>query len=199
MEARKKRYCLIDGIRGFAVVNMVVFHFLYDVFIVYWEEPVLVWTSCNPHLAADDMPDLYFYFWICMEVGDGGKSVAWSAVQYVWFYYFVCYPYCYTVGNHLVRDIKFYGMCSPADVPAPKGGKKSISDVGIGNLFCAVYSLQADTVWLYWDWGRYAGPGSILFYKDSDTAWLPFSGISVKRLFPSDSMDVSVSVRVFFQ
>ena len=40
MEARKKRYCLIDGIRGFAVVNMVVFHFLYDVFIVYGRNPL---------------------------------------------------------------------------------------------------------------------------------------------------------------
>lgn len=31
----KNRYALIDGIRGIAVVNMVAFHFLYDVFIVY--------------------------------------------------------------------------------------------------------------------------------------------------------------------
>ena len=34
MEAQKKRYCLVDGIRGVAIVNMAVFHFLYDVFIV---------------------------------------------------------------------------------------------------------------------------------------------------------------------
>jgi len=32
MEAQKKRYYLVDGIRGVAIVNMVVFHFLYDVF-----------------------------------------------------------------------------------------------------------------------------------------------------------------------
>lgn len=159
----------------------------------------MVWTSGNPHLAADDLPDLYFHFRVCMAVGDGGKSAAWSAFQSVWFYYFVCYPYCYPVGNHLVRDIKFYGVCSPADVSAPEGGKKSISGMGIGNLFCAVYSLQADTVWLYWDWGRDAGSGSTLFHKGSDTAWFSFSGISVKRLFSSGSVDISVSVWVFFQ
>ena len=30
-----KRYLLIDGIRGFAITNMVIFHFLYDVYIIY--------------------------------------------------------------------------------------------------------------------------------------------------------------------
>ena len=39
MEAQKKRYYLVDGIRGVAIVNMVVFHFLYDVFIVYGKDP----------------------------------------------------------------------------------------------------------------------------------------------------------------
>ena len=40
MEAQKKRYCLVDGIRGVAIVNMAVFHFLYDVFIVYGKNPL---------------------------------------------------------------------------------------------------------------------------------------------------------------
>lgn len=31
----KKRYDLIDSIRGFAVINMVAFHALYDIFIIY--------------------------------------------------------------------------------------------------------------------------------------------------------------------
>lgn len=31
----KRRYLLIDGIRGLAVINMVIFHFLYDVYMVY--------------------------------------------------------------------------------------------------------------------------------------------------------------------
>ena len=39
MEAQKKRYYLVDGIRGVAIVNMAVFHFLYDVFIVYGKNP----------------------------------------------------------------------------------------------------------------------------------------------------------------
>ncbi len=33
------RYFLIDGIRGLAIVNMVAFHFFYDVFIVYGKNP----------------------------------------------------------------------------------------------------------------------------------------------------------------
>lgn len=35
METQKTRYYLIDGIRGIAIINMVLFHFLYDVFMVY--------------------------------------------------------------------------------------------------------------------------------------------------------------------
>lgn len=35
----KKRFYLIDGIRGLAIVNMVLFHFLYDVFILYGRQP----------------------------------------------------------------------------------------------------------------------------------------------------------------
>lgn len=35
METEKKRLLLIDGIRGFAIVNMILFHFLYDFFMIY--------------------------------------------------------------------------------------------------------------------------------------------------------------------
>lgn len=34
-----KRYLLVDGVRGFAVFHMVIFHFLYDVYMVYGENP----------------------------------------------------------------------------------------------------------------------------------------------------------------
>ena len=112
-----------------------------------------------------------------MAVGDGGEPSAGFKFQSVWLCYFACYPYHHPVGNHMVRDIEFYGMCSPADVPAPEGGEKSLSGLGIGNLLCAVYPLQADTVWLYWDWEWYAGSGNTLFHKDSDAAWFSFSGI----------------------
>lgn len=39
VEAQSTRYFLVDGIRGMAIVNMVVFHFLYDVFMVYGKNP----------------------------------------------------------------------------------------------------------------------------------------------------------------
>ncbi len=40
MQKTKTRYFLVDGIRGIAIVNMVIFHFLYDVFIVYGKYPL---------------------------------------------------------------------------------------------------------------------------------------------------------------
>ena len=43
----KKRYLLIDGIRGLAITNMVILHFLYDVHIVYGKNPA--WYS-QPHI-----------------------------------------------------------------------------------------------------------------------------------------------------
>lgn len=39
MGERAGRYALIDTIRGLAIVNMVAFHFLYDVFMVYAVDP----------------------------------------------------------------------------------------------------------------------------------------------------------------
>ena len=43
----KRRYLLIDGIRGLAITNMVILHFLYDVHIVYGKNPA--WYS-QPHI-----------------------------------------------------------------------------------------------------------------------------------------------------
>lgn len=43
MQEKKIRYCFVDGIRGVAIINMVVFHFLYDVYIVYEKSPT--WYS----------------------------------------------------------------------------------------------------------------------------------------------------------
>lgn len=43
----KKRYLLIDGIRGLAITNMVILHFLYDVYIVYGKNSA--WYS-QPHI-----------------------------------------------------------------------------------------------------------------------------------------------------
>lgn len=39
MQQEKGRYYLVDGIRGIAIVNMVIFHFMYDVCIVYGKDP----------------------------------------------------------------------------------------------------------------------------------------------------------------
>ena len=35
----EKRYLLVDGVRGLALIQMVVFHFLYDVYIIYGRNP----------------------------------------------------------------------------------------------------------------------------------------------------------------
>lgn len=39
MPKQQTRYYFVDCIRGFAIINMVVFHFLYDVFIIYNKNP----------------------------------------------------------------------------------------------------------------------------------------------------------------
>ena len=39
METTKKRYLLIDGIRGITIISMVSFHFCYDMFIVFGKNP----------------------------------------------------------------------------------------------------------------------------------------------------------------
>lgn len=41
-----RRYLLIDGIRGFAITNMVIFHFLYDVYIIYGRNTVWYSLPC---------------------------------------------------------------------------------------------------------------------------------------------------------
>jgi uncharacterized membrane protein len=43
MQVEKTRYYFVDGIRGVAIINMVIFHFLYDVYIVYDKSPT--WYS----------------------------------------------------------------------------------------------------------------------------------------------------------
>ena len=43
MKEEKIRYYFVDGIRGIAIINMVIFHFLYDVYIVYEKSPT--WYS----------------------------------------------------------------------------------------------------------------------------------------------------------
>lgn len=45
----KKRYDLIDSIRGFAVINMVAFHALYDIFIIYTATVLLLQTHFLPY------------------------------------------------------------------------------------------------------------------------------------------------------
>ncbi len=167
MEEQRRRYCLVDGIRGIAIVNMAVFHFLYDVFIVYGKDPL--WYGLPAIHIWQQMICQTFIFisgfvWQWGMEGNLRRGLSFNL-------------YGHPIGNHMVRDIEFYGMCSPADVPAPEGGEKSLSGLGIGNLLCAVYPLQADTVWLYWDWEWYAGSGNTLFHKDSDAAWFSFSGI----------------------
>ena len=42
MENRAKRYLLVDGFRGLAIISMVIFHFLYDVNEVFG---IFLWKS----------------------------------------------------------------------------------------------------------------------------------------------------------
>ena len=48
MENGKKRINLIDAIRGLAVVDMVLFHFVYDIFVIFLEQPRWPYTFPVP-------------------------------------------------------------------------------------------------------------------------------------------------------
>lgn len=39
MNQRKPRYPLVDAVRGFSVLSMIVFHFFYDIFVVWGANP----------------------------------------------------------------------------------------------------------------------------------------------------------------
>lgn len=43
MKSEKQRYYAVDALRGLAIVNMILFHFLYDVFMIYGKNPA--WYS----------------------------------------------------------------------------------------------------------------------------------------------------------
>ena len=38
-EKSKERYYLVDALRGLALINMVLYHFSYDVFVIYGQNP----------------------------------------------------------------------------------------------------------------------------------------------------------------
>lgn len=47
MTSAKQRFHAIDALRGLAIINMIIFHFLYDIFIVYGQDP-----TWNNHSAV---------------------------------------------------------------------------------------------------------------------------------------------------
>ena len=69
----KKRFYLIDGIRGLAIVNMVLFHFLYDVFILYGHQPDWYARTGTFFLAAGDLLDLSSDFRYGLAAGTEGE------------------------------------------------------------------------------------------------------------------------------
>ena len=70
MQEEKIRYYFVDGIRGkFAIINMVIFHFLYDVYIVYEKSPTWDGLPAIQILATGDMLHIHFYLWFCMGMG----------------------------------------------------------------------------------------------------------------------------------
>ena len=74
MQEEKIRYYFVDGIRGVAIINMVIFHFLYDVYIVYEKSPT--WYSLPAiHIWQQAICCTSFLFLVLYGYGEKEKNL----------------------------------------------------------------------------------------------------------------------------
>lgn len=66
-----KRYLLVDGIRGLAIMNMVIFHFLYDVYMIYGKNTA--WYS-YPHIHVWQQAICWTFIFIAGFVWQLGRE-----------------------------------------------------------------------------------------------------------------------------
>ena len=73
MQEQKTRYYLIDGVRGLTVISMLIYHFLYDVFIIYGKNPT--WNGSLPVQFWQQSICWSFIFisGFAWEMGNGGN------------------------------------------------------------------------------------------------------------------------------
>ena len=76
----KKRYLLIDGIRGIAILNMIAFHFLYDLNEIIGAAGYMLDIHPGIGICLEDKQknscktgDIFKYLWICDYAGDSNR------------------------------------------------------------------------------------------------------------------------------
>lgn len=117
----KKRFYLIDGIRGLAIVNMVLFHFLYDVFILYGRQPDWYARTGTLFLAAGDLLDLYSDFRYGLAAGTEGEPETGPSPEFLGAGDLGGHLRCGTPGSCLVRHPEFYRLRCASDAASGSG------------------------------------------------------------------------------
>ena len=157
MEKNKgSRYLLVDGIRGLAIVNMVVFHFLYDVYVVsgrdpgwYFRSGIQIWQQaiCRTFILVAGFVWRFgernslrrgLLFHLC---GTLVSLVTWAVIpnEAVWF------GILSFMGAAVLLMIPLHRWLCKARIPAPAGLAASLAcfvlfkevqygHLGIGNL-----------------------------------------------------------------
>ena len=103
METKKKRLLLLDGIRGFAIVNMVLFHFLYDFFIIYQKDPK--WYG-KPFVGFWQQMICWTFIFISGMTWRFGKK----KIKFLGPGNYCCYMAYHAAADGLVWNFKFSGM-----------------------------------------------------------------------------------------
>lgn len=175
MEAQKKRYCLVDGIRGVAIVNMAVFHFLYDVFIVYGKNPL--WYGLPAIHIWQQMICQTFIFisgfvWQWGMEGNLRRGLSFNLYGFV-----ISLVTLIIIPSETIwfGILNFMGCAVLLMFPLQKVIKKVSPVWGLGIcfvLFILCKQIQHGYIGIG---GRYTGSGNMLFHKDSDTVWFSFS------------------------
>ncbi len=110
MQEEKIRYYFVDGIRGVAIINMVIFHFLYDVYIVYEKSPT--WYSLPAiHIWQQAICCTFIFIsgfvWVWGKEKNLRRGIIFNLFGAADFNYYISSR---SSANNLVWNIKFYGV-----------------------------------------------------------------------------------------
>ena len=172
MQEEKIRYYFVDGIRGVAIINMVIFHFLYDVYIVYEKSPT--WYSLPAiHIWQQAICCTFIFIsgfvWVWGKEKNLRRGIIFNLLGLL-----ISIITLVAIPAQIIWNIKFYGLCNPSYASFRKTIKENPCYLWNGNLLFAVPALQTNTIWSNWN-NRFAtnsSSKSIIQYKNTYTVRL---------------------------